>query len=63
MLTREENRISDMALATAKLPQQFTINLQTGSDNSYSNTKSASDREMSVADILDSDSKILHTIM
>jgi hypothetical protein len=50
MLICEENRISEMELATDEMSQQFTFNLQTGSDNGISNTESVSDGEMSVAE-------------
>jgi hypothetical protein len=63
MLTCKENRISEMELATDKTSQQFTFNLQTGSDNGCSNTKLASSGEMSTAKVLDSDRKILHTFV
>ena len=39
-----------MELATDETSHQFTFNLQTGSDNGCSNTESASDAEMSVAE-------------
>jgi hypothetical protein len=50
MLTREENRVSEMELATDEMSQQFIFNLQTGSDNGCSNTESASDGETNVAE-------------
>jgi len=62
MLTREENGISEMELATDETSQQFTFSLQTGSDNGCSNTDLASNGEMSTAEVLESDSKILHTL-
>jgi len=63
MLTCEENGICEMELPTDETSQQFTFNLQTGSDNGCSNTELASNGEMSIAEVLDSDSKILHTLV
>lgn len=39
-----------MELATDEMSQQFTFNLQTGSDNGCSNTESTSDGETNVAE-------------
>lgn len=39
-----------MELATDEMSQQFTFNLQTGSDKGCSNSESASNGEMSVAE-------------
>jgi hypothetical protein len=48
MFAREWNRISETELASDKMSQRFIINLETGSDNSCSNSESANDKEISI---------------